>query len=210
MMLYLTYVVLVFLPGVISYAYGPPLGSCASMFPTGHKASAQTTAPPYTISVNATSYSPNDVIEITVNTTGLHGVTYYEGIMMQARQIACDVAAPTKGHGSFSVEEGDQFLETMDCEDNAKSAVVHMNHSKIESRVFHWKASFPSGVGHLIFRATIVKSKTTFWTKVYSSIIEDESSQAPLKICSNGSNTVEYHSMITVMFALTMLSTLML
>lgn len=55
-----------------------------------------------------------------MNTTGLHGVTYYEGIMMQARQIACDVAAPTKGHGSFSVEEGEQFLETMNCEGNAE------------------------------------------------------------------------------------------
>jgi hypothetical protein len=59
-------------------------------------------------------------LSVTVNVTGLHGVTYYEGIMFQARKIACDVADPDKGQGSFTVEEGDQFLETMDCEGNAK------------------------------------------------------------------------------------------
>jgi hypothetical protein len=55
--------VFVFLPEVLSYAYGPPIGTCASMFPNGHGVEAQTTEPPYTISVNATTYRPNDVIQ---------------------------------------------------------------------------------------------------------------------------------------------------
>ncbi|XP_061185969.1 putative defense protein [Saccostrea echinata] len=195
-------IALTFTPEVTSYPYGPPLGACASMFPKGHGVNAQTSVSPYKILVNATTYKPNDVIEITVNSTGLHDVTYFEGMMVQARRIACDVSDPTKSHGMFSVMERDQFLETMDCENNMKSAVVHMNHSHIENKVFYWKADFSSSVGHLVFRATVVKSTKTFWEKIYSPVIKDETSEEPLTICENGADQVKIQSMFTVIFAL--------
>lgn len=193
---------LAFTPEVTSYSYGPPLGACAGMFPKGHGVNSQTSVSPYEILVNATTYKPNDVIEITVNSTGLHDVTYFEGMMLQARRIACNVNDPTKSHGMFSVMAGDQFLTTMDCESNTKSAVVHMNHSKIESKVFYWKADFSSSVGHLVFRATVVKGKTTFCEKIYSPVIKDEASEAPLTICDSGADLVRIQSVFTMLSAL--------
>lgn len=54
---------LVFIPGVAPYPYGPPEGSCMSMFPKGHGVDAQTSASPFDILVNSTSYKQGDVIQ---------------------------------------------------------------------------------------------------------------------------------------------------
>jgi hypothetical protein len=63
MLVYLKYLALLFLPGALAYSSGVPAGACALMFPKGHGVDAQTSNPPYTISVNATTYRPNDVIQ---------------------------------------------------------------------------------------------------------------------------------------------------
>lgn len=57
-------------------------------------------------------------VSVTINTTGLHGVSYYEGMMIQARKSACDLDKPTKSHGKFSLQADEWFLDTMDCENN--------------------------------------------------------------------------------------------
>ncbi|KAK3094758.1 hypothetical protein FSP39_005817 [Pinctada imbricata] len=51
-----------FIGHVTSYSSGPPLSVCQSMIP-GHMVPAQTTPPPYSIMLNASSYMPGDVIE---------------------------------------------------------------------------------------------------------------------------------------------------
>ncbi|XP_022304579.1 putative defense protein [Crassostrea virginica] len=188
-------------PGATPYSMGPPLGACAEMFPTGHGVAAQESLPPFDILVNATSYKVGDVIEITVNSTGKPDGEYYEGLMIQARRTACNLDNPSKGHGQFSVMQNDWFLETMDCEGNTKSAVVHKNHSHIESRTFYWTA--PAPTGHLVFRATIVHNKETFWTGVLSPVIEDPSSSEVPQVCS-GSVSI-YHlptPLIVILIAL--------
>ena len=40
-----------------------PLESCATMYPHGHGTGPQENDSPYTITVNATSYEANDVVE---------------------------------------------------------------------------------------------------------------------------------------------------
>lgn len=57
-------------------------------------------------------------VSVTINTTGLQGVSYYEGMMIQARRSACDLDKPTKSHGKFSLQANEWFLDTMDCENN--------------------------------------------------------------------------------------------
>nr|XP_034309391.1 putative ferric-chelate reductase 1 [Crassostrea gigas]XP_034309392.1 putative ferric-chelate reductase 1 [Crassostrea gigas]XP_034309393.1 putative ferric-chelate reductase 1 [Crassostrea gigas] len=173
---------LVFIPGVTPYPYGPPLGACMSMFPKGHGVDAQKSPPPFEILVNSTSYREADVIQITINTTGLQGVSYYEGMMIQARRSACDLDKPTKSHGKFSLQANEWFLDTMDCENNPQSAVVHKNHSHVESNVFYWTA--PAPTGHIYFIGTIVKNKTLFWTNVLSPLIKDVNSNEEVKACS--------------------------
>lgn len=56
-------IALVFIPGVAPYPYGPPPGSCMSMFPKGHGVDAQMSTPPFDILVNSTSYREGDVIQ---------------------------------------------------------------------------------------------------------------------------------------------------
>lgn len=56
-------IALVFIPGVAPYPYGPPPGSCMSMFPKGHGVEAQKSTPPFDILVNSTSYREGDVIQ---------------------------------------------------------------------------------------------------------------------------------------------------
>lgn len=174
--------VLVYIPGVATYPYGPPLASCKGMFPTGHGVEAQMSISPFDIMVNATSYKEGDVIQITINSTGLHGVTYYEGLMIQARRSACGLDNPTKSHGKFSLQENEWFLDTMDCEGNLQSAVVHKNHTHMESSIFYWTA--PAPTGHIFFLGTIVKSKTLFWTGIPSPLIKDVTSEEQVKVCS--------------------------
>lgn len=49
--------------GCYGYRYGPPMSACADMWPEGHNADARADQTPFSITVNATSYRPGDVIE---------------------------------------------------------------------------------------------------------------------------------------------------
>lgn len=102
--------------------------------------------------------------------------------MIQARRTACGLDNPTKSHGKFSLQANEWFLDTMNCENNPQSAVVHKNHTHMDSSVFYWTA--PAPTGHILFRGTIVKNKTLFWTDVLSPLIKDVASNEEFKTCS--------------------------
>ena len=62
-LMYIVFMAVLSLPVTDAYSRGAPLSACESMMPRHGSAVPQTSPPPYTITLNATSYSPNDVIE---------------------------------------------------------------------------------------------------------------------------------------------------
>ena len=62
-LMYIVFMAVLSLPVTDAYSRGAPLSACGSMMPRHGSAVPQTSPSPYTITLNATSYSPNDVIE---------------------------------------------------------------------------------------------------------------------------------------------------
>ena len=63
----IVFVLAVLMPLTEGLPGGPPLGACQSMTPQHGAAQPQTSAAPYTITMNSTSYDPGSVIQGKLN-----------------------------------------------------------------------------------------------------------------------------------------------
>ncbi|KAM9324793.1 putative ferric-chelate reductase 1 [Gastrophryne carolinensis] len=93
-----------------------------------HGAAAQTSSPPYTLSLDKTTYSPGDKITVTLSSPGL---TPFKGFLIQARSGSDATAL-----GSFQVTTNAQ---TLTCTTTA-SAVSHTSGSGKSSVQVQWTA----------------------------------------------------------------------
>ncbi|OWF49188.1 putative defense protein [Mizuhopecten yessoensis] len=166
----------------LGYGLGPPIGACVSMWP-GHEVDAQSTDPPYTITVSKNTYTPGEQLTVFVNTTDLNPeIQFFEGLIIQARRAKCSHVHYQEAVGSFTLESGEDFLGLLNCQGGVNSTVAHRAHDHIYNRTFTWIAPSTS-VGHVYFRGTIVRRKTTFWTTVKSTFIRDTSDTSTPESC---------------------------
>ncbi|XP_033861300.1 putative ferric-chelate reductase 1 [Acipenser ruthenus] len=144
-----------FLLVVTCYPNGQVTPSCINMIPD-HGVSAQTTLAPYNITASKNTYSPGEKITVT-----LQGSDPFEGFLLQARR-----AGGTAAVGTFTVTDTANS-QGLDC-NGPNSAVSHKSSTGLTKIQATWVAP-SSSTGDLEFRATFVKSKTTFWVQVKSS-----------------------------------------
>ncbi|OWF49189.1 putative defense protein isoform X2 [Mizuhopecten yessoensis] len=164
------------------YGLGPPLGACVNMWPS-HGIDAQSTDPPYTITVSKDTYTAGEQLTVFVNTTDMYPeIQFFEGLMIQARRAKCDHVHYQDAVGSFTLEGGEDFLGLLNCQGGVNSTVAHRAHDHIYNRTFTWIAPSTS-VGHVYFRGTIVRRKITFWTTLKSAFIRDTSDSSTPESC---------------------------
>uniref|UniRef100_A0A8C2K5Z9 Wu:fj05g07 n=1 Tax=Cyprinus carpio TaxID=7962 RepID=A0A8C2K5Z9_CYPCA len=156
--------------GVV-HCYGNGLVSsvCGTMTPKHGSNSAQTSAAPFTVTADKTTFKEGD--QITVLLKSQSG-DQFEGFMLQARQVGS-----TTSIGTFSVMESNTQL--LSCDAAASRAVSHTSDSKKSSVQAKWTAPTSGPLGDIEFRATFVKSAATFWVGVKSSTVAYTGTSAP-------------------------------
>ncbi|XP_069824076.1 putative ferric-chelate reductase 1 [Dendropsophus ebraccatus] len=167
---------------VCMYAYpnGLVTGSCVSMIPS-HGASAQTSSPPYTLSLNKNTYSAGERITVT-----LGGGTQFKGFLIQARSGSSTVPV-----GSFVTSNSN--MQTLTCT-SAASSVSHTSGSGKSSIVVTWVAP-TSNITDIQIRATVVQSEYVFWTNVISAKIAYTNVTSNASISQpNGSSPILQHT----------------
>ncbi|XP_075688333.1 putative ferric-chelate reductase 1 [Rhinoderma darwinii] len=142
-------------PHVSTFSNGLVYKSCDTMMPE-HRTVPQTTEPPYSLSASSYSYRPG--VEITV-TLQANPETYFEGFLLQARTVPGNEIV-----GHFIVM--DPKSQSLTCGENVNSTVTHKDSSKRSNISALWVA--PTSVSNILFKATILQSKRTFWVGVES------------------------------------------
>ncbi|KAL5021173.1 hypothetical protein ScPMuIL_000328 [Solemya velum] len=159
-------VAIICLTCVSAYPSGPPVGSCVTMFPSGHNKTGQTSETPFEILISKTSIKGGDStgIEVTLRVKDAKKEQFdFEGVFVQARKGN----SPTPV-GTFKLHSGESYLKTMKCTyDN--SAVSHKKEEEYTERKLTWLP--PASVTEkqkIQFRGTFVKNLETFWIDVKS------------------------------------------
>ncbi|KAK3588427.1 hypothetical protein CHS0354_026754 [Potamilus streckersoni] len=197
------------LPGVVSFAMGPPLSACTDMFPGGHGFDAQNangSLPPFFITVNSTTYRPGDIIQVFLNSTA---PWFFEGVFIQARRAKCNSPMRDSPVGTFKTMPNEDFVNPIDCSGITASALAHYSHNHISNRIIYWIAPSQS-VGHIYLRGTFARNKRIFWTNVFSSFIRDSSipDQTPEKCEVQSRMTGGSRSTLMITFPLLFLTVL--
>ncbi|XP_053350486.1 putative ferric-chelate reductase 1 [Clarias gariepinus] len=149
------------------YPNGQVSSSCDNLTPS-HGSSAQTSAPPYTVTADTSSYKQGDTITVTLSVTS----GSFKGFLLEARQVGGSSAV-----GSFSLVGSDSQLLT--CSGVSNSAVSQTSGSSKTQILSKWKAPTSGNLGNIEFRATFVRNGATFWVGVKS-----------LQITYSGTSTV--------------------
>jgi len=156
-------VLLLALAGHLSHAWpsGAPESVCDSFTPQ-HDARAQVTQAPYTLEVSNNLVSTGSSVTVTLKSAQSN--TPFAGFFVKAVS-----PTGTRAIGSFSSSEnGIQFR---DCAGTPQSAATHTSNNRKTQSVLSWTA--PSGLNsEVIFVATVVYNKTTFWENVRSSGVQ--------------------------------------
>lgn len=160
---------------VSAYPGGAPAASCAAMVP-GHGVAVQAGASPYRVTMNTSTYTAGDVIEVTVS-----GGTF-RGLLVQAQSPGC-FGSPLP---SFSVMPGDTNVTTLTCPGQANSAITHTSRSDKTQAVFYWTPG--RDWGHINFRATVVQTFNTFWVNITSPELRNEVNPVPGPSCQTNGN----------------------
>ncbi|KAM9488282.1 putative ferric-chelate reductase 1 [Clarias gariepinus] len=141
------------------YPNGQVSSSCDNLTPS-HGSSAQTSAPPYTVTADTSSYKQGDTITVTLSATSWG----FRGFILEARQVGGNTAI-----GSFSLVGSDsQLLTCFGVPNSAVSQKSSALKTQIQSK---WKAPTTGNLGNIEFRATFVRDTLTFWVGVKSSQI---------------------------------------
>ncbi|XP_053325814.1 putative ferric-chelate reductase 1 isoform X2 [Spea bombifrons] len=134
---------------VFGYPNGAISDSCDTMLPRHGNNILQTSTPPYNISVSRTTFSPGDVITVTIQSSS----SGFKGFLLQARSVGGNRIV-----GSFTSTNGNS--QQLNC-GQPNTALSHTNNNIKTSITANWTA--PTGVGPLRFRATVLSSYSTFW-----------------------------------------------
>lgn len=161
---------------VSGYPGGAPPNSCAGMVPGHSGAAVQAGASPYTVTMNTSTYTAGDVIEVTVS-----GGTF-RGLLVQAQSPGC-FGFPLP---SFSVMPGDTNVSTLTCPGQANSAITHTNRNDKTQATFYWTPG--QDLGHINFRATVVQNFNTFWVNITSPELRNSVNPVPGPSCQTNGN----------------------
>ncbi|KAM8930629.1 defense protein l(2)34Fc-like [Pelodytes ibericus] len=142
---------------IAAYPNGQVQASCSTMEPN-HGTTAQTSSPPYSLSLSNSNFSAGETIKgkLTIKAGG----TQFVGFMIQAHDGSSNTPL-----GSFQVLDGN--AQTLTCT-NTADAVSHTSSSEKSSVQVNWKAP-SSNTTNIQFRATVVQSGRVYWTKVGTS-----------------------------------------
>lgn len=206
---FLTLILLfLFTPDSDAFPDGAPTIACQSMKPgtrkggvtgeEGHTASAQNILPtygnsrfpPYYIQVHAEAltYKPDASYEVSIVANQTLGANMFKGVLMMAYEVTCSsenrIEVRDYPIGSFVIPSTSStpVLKTLGCNNMPSSAVTHNSPQYKINETVIWRAP-DSSKGNLVFRATVVQQRTTFWMDVFSPILRD-ANVAPPKECS--------------------------
>ena len=138
---------------------GAPLEACQNMKPR-HGTGAQSSVAPYNISVEPMHYSSGTTVTVTL--MGL-STTKFKGYLLTMRRVEDNTTIVA----GFSVPNRGQLLA---CDGQNNSAVTHTEGADKTSVSFTWTAPAQSE-GSLQVFATVVQSKSIFWTMIQSHTI---------------------------------------
>ncbi|XP_023254024.1 putative ferric-chelate reductase 1 [Seriola lalandi dorsalis] len=143
------------------YADGKVTKVCGSMEPH-HGAPGQTTASPYHLATNTTTFNPGDHIKVV-----LSGTSYFEGFLLEARDAANQSSVSTIGTFTLTNPNRTQLLT---CNKQQGSAVSQTSDARQTEVTVIWKAPHdaPSEVH---FFVTVVAHYSVFWVKLPGPII---------------------------------------
>ncbi|XP_055364337.1 putative ferric-chelate reductase 1 [Betta splendens] len=151
---------LCFTPAAWCFPSGQVTASCDSMVPQ-HGANAQTSASPYTVIVDRTSFNVGDQVPVQIQGTGSNT---FKGFLLKATQVGSQTAV-----GSFSVSTTSAQL--LACSQKTGSAVAHTSGAAKSFIQAIWTPD-SSGSGKTIqFSTTFVQSKSVFWVAVQSPVL---------------------------------------
>ncbi|TSU75991.1 Ferric-chelate reductase 1 [Bagarius yarrelli] len=142
-----------------SYSSGQVSASCGDMTPNHGKA-AQTSAPPYTLTTDLSTYKEDDIITVTLAATSGN----FKGFLLEARLVGSNNA-----FGSFSLVGSTSQLLT--CSGVSSSAVSHTSDVAKTQVQTKWKAPTSGNLNNMEFKATVVQDYSTIWLGVKSSQI---------------------------------------
>ncbi|XP_072534776.1 putative ferric-chelate reductase 1 [Salminus brasiliensis] len=143
---------------VQGYGNGMVSGSCEDMTPN-HRAPAQNSLAPFSISTNNSTYT--DGQEITVTLTANSGT--FQGFLLEARQVGG--SSPV---GSFT--SAGSSAQLLSCP--PLSVTVSHTSKSLKSQIQStWKAPASGNSNSIEFRATVVKDFSTFWVGVKSTAL---------------------------------------
>ncbi|KAK2859320.1 hypothetical protein Q5P01_003940 [Channa striata] len=154
-------------PVVWCYPTGLVAESCDSMIPQ-HQASAQTSAAPFSVTVDRTTYSAGDQVTVTLKATSSKAFT---GFLLKANEVGGQATV-----GTFTVSPTDS--QTLRCSQKSNSAASHKSSNDKTSVQVTWTPE-SSGSGKSIqFVATFVQTTRTFWVGVTSATMAFSGSTA--------------------------------
>ncbi|XP_076833523.1 putative ferric-chelate reductase 1 [Brachyhypopomus gauderio] len=157
--------------GTFSYSAGNIAGACEDMMPLHTSFKPQATTAPFGITVSSTTYTPGDLITVTLKAV-VNG-TNFKGFMLQARKTGVTGAV-----GYFSSSSTTQF-RLHNCSNTQSSAISHAsgeNKMRFEST---WVAPSHHSLGNIEFCATFVEEYDAFWM-VKSSPVLSTAGSAPV------------------------------
>lgn len=179
---------LLLLTSVAAHPNGGPAKSCASLFPEHSNAQPQTTPSPYVLRLNESSYSPSQVISVTLaSATGRHP---FLGYQLRASRLRGDTEEAV---GTFlpSIDPYAPYrLQHWYPSHGQNNCVTHFDTEiKTQERVL-WMAPNRS-VGDVVFRASVVKTYDLFWMNVESPVLTADVPSADTTFLSEISETMD-------------------
>ncbi|KAM4722879.1 putative ferric-chelate reductase 1 [Rhinophrynus dorsalis] len=148
-----------FFVAVFGYPNGLISDSCDTFLPKHGNSVPQTAASSYKITVSNNTFSPGDVIKVTLQSSS---ASRFKGFLLEARSVGGDRII-----GAFTITDGN--TQGLSCSAGPRSAVSHTNSNGKSIITTSWTA--PVGAGPVRFRATVLESYSTFWSNVESEII---------------------------------------
>lgn len=167
-----------------AFPTGASDGECTTLSPI-HGVNPRSSSSPYTINIDKITYG-SDTTTITVTISSTSGASF-KGFMIKAVHNSDKIT----GKGTFII--GTATDKKLLC---GNTAVTHTNSNSKTSIQLTWRAP-SSNEGALIFRATVVQSKSTFWESVYSAQINPDSTLSTVSTSSTKTTTTVSNSPTT-------------
>ncbi|KAK2165547.1 hypothetical protein NP493_1360g00019 [Ridgeia piscesae] len=179
---------LLLLTAVSAHPDGGPAKSCANLFPEHSSAQPQTTPSPYVITLNESSYSPSQVISVTLtSTTGRHP---FVGYQLRASRLRCDQEEAVGAFLPSTDPYAPYRLQHWYPSHGQNNCVTHFDTEiKLQERIL-WRAPSTS-VGDVVFRGSVVKSYDEFWMNIQSPVLTADVPAAETTFLSEISETMD-------------------